>query len=79
MIETTSFKRPSAEELAHDYLWRIHKAVRATAISAYSTARITRDVLVVRVMKMQPEDVWRPRYEEINAFEKHLTENRVIF
>jgi polyphosphate kinase 2 (PPK2 family) len=30
------------------------------------------------VMKMQPEDVWRPRFEEINAFEKHLTENRVI-
>jgi PPK2 family polyphosphate:nucleotide phosphotransferase len=77
-IETTSFKRPSVEELAHDYLWRIHKAVpRYGRIGVFNRSHYE-DVLVARVMKLVPDDVWRPRFEEINAFEKHLTENRVI-
>ncbi len=78
MIETTSFKRPSVEELAHDYLWRVHKAVpRYGHIGVFNRSHYE-DVLVVRVMKLQPDKVWRARFEEINQFEKHLTENRVI-
>ena len=77
-IETTSFKKPSADDLSHDYLWRIHKAVpRYGHIGVFNRSHYE-DVLVVRVMKLRPERVWRPRFEEINGFEKHLTENRVI-
>jgi PPK2 family polyphosphate:nucleotide phosphotransferase len=77
-IETTSFKRPSVEELAHDYLWRIHKAVpRYGRIGVFNRSHYE-DVLVARVMKLVPDEVWQPRFEEINQFEKHLTENRVI-
>jgi PPK2 family polyphosphate:nucleotide phosphotransferase len=77
-VETTSFKAPSAEELAHDFLWRIHNAVpRYGNIGVFNRSHYE-DVLIVRVLKMQPEKVWRARYDQINAFEKHLAENRVI-
>ena len=77
-VETANFKVPSAEERAHDYLWRIHKAVpRHGNIGVFNRSHYE-DVLIVRVMKFQPEHVWRARYAQINAFEKHLTENRVI-
>lgn len=77
-IETANFKVPSAEELAHDFLWRIHKAVpRYGNIGVFNRSHYE-DVLVVRVLKLQPEQVWRARYAQINAFEKFLFENRVV-
>ena len=77
-VETASFKAPSTAERAHDYLWRIHHAVpRYGNIGVFNRSHYE-DVLVVRVMKLQPEHVWRARYDQINAFEKHLAENRVI-
>ena len=77
-IEIANFKAPSAEELAHDYLWRVHKVVpRYGHIGVFNRSHYE-DVLIVRVMKLQPERVWGARYDQINAFEKHLTENRVI-
>lgn len=77
-LEVTNFKAPSSEELAHDYLWRIHKALpRYGNIGVFNRSHYE-DVLVVRVMDLQPEKVWRARFDQINAFEKHLTENRVI-
>jgi PPK2 family polyphosphate:nucleotide phosphotransferase len=77
-VETANFKAPSAEELAHDFLWRIHKAVpRYGHIGLFNRSHYE-DVLIVRVLKLQPEKVWRARYEQINAFEKHLGANRVI-
>lgn len=77
-VETTNFKGPSSEELAHDYLWRIHKAVpRYGNIGVFNRSQYE-DVLVVRVMKLQPKEVWMRRYEQINAFEKILTANNVI-
>ena len=76
--EVTSFKTPSSEERAHDFLWRIHKAVpRYGNIGIFNRSHYE-EVLIVRVLKMVKEKVWRARYEEINAFEKHLSENRVI-
>jgi len=77
-VETTNFKAPSAEEQAHDFLWRVHERVpRYGNIGVFNRSHYE-DVLIVRVMKLQPERVWRPRYDQINAFEKHLVKNRVI-
>jgi PPK2 family polyphosphate:nucleotide phosphotransferase len=77
-VETSDFKVPSAEELAHDYLWRIHKAVpRYGNIGVFNRSHYE-DVLAVRVLKLQPRHVWFPRYEQINAFEKYLWQNNVI-
>lgn len=77
-VETTNFKAPSKEELAHDFLWRIHKAVpRYGNIGIFNRSHYE-DVLVVRVLKLQPKSVWSARYDQINAFEKILAGNRVI-
>ncbi len=71
----TSFKVPSTEELAHDYLWRIHKAVpRKGEIGIFNRSHYE-DVLVVRVHGIVPKAVWSKRYEQINAFERHLVDN----
>src|SRR5437879_3745581 len=77
-IETANFKAPSAEESAHDFLWRTHKVVpRYGSIGVFNRSHYE-DVLIVRVMNLQPPSVWRARYEQINAFEKHLVDNRVV-
>ncbi len=71
----TSFKVPSAEELAHDYLWRVHRAVpRKGEIGIFNRSHYE-DVLVVRVHDLVPKAVWSKRYDEINAFERHLGAN----
>lgn len=71
----TSFKVPSSEELAHDYLWRVHKAVpRKGEIGIFNRSHYE-DVLVVRVHGIVPKAVWSKRYAEINAFERHLADN----
>src|SRR5262245_6286034 len=77
-VETANFKAPSREELAHDFLWRVHHAVpRYGNIGVFNRSHYE-DVLIVRVLRLQPPSVWRARYEQINAFEKHLAANRVI-
>jgi len=77
-IETTDFKAPSTEELSHDFLWRIHKAVpRYGNIGVFNRSHYE-DVLIVRVLNLQPPHVWNARYAQINAFEKLLTENNVV-
>lgn len=73
----TPFKVPTAEELAHDYLWRVHKVVPPKRMVGVFNRSHYEDVLVVRVHEMVPKDVWRQRYDQINAFEKHLAENGV--
>lgn len=77
-VETANFKAPSIEELAHDFLWRIHQRVpRYGNIGVFNRSHYE-DVLIVRVMKLQPKSVWHGRYDQINAFEKCLAANRVI-
>jgi PPK2 family polyphosphate:nucleotide phosphotransferase len=67
------FKVPTAEELAHDYLWRIHKMTpRKGQITVFNRSHYE-DVLVVRVHNLVPKEVWSKRYNEINAFERQLT------
>jgi PPK2 family polyphosphate:nucleotide phosphotransferase len=71
----TAFKVPSTEELAHDYLWRVHKAVpRKGEVGIFNRSHYE-DVLVVRVHDLVPKAVWSKRYDQINAFERHLAAN----
>jgi PPK2 family polyphosphate:nucleotide phosphotransferase len=72
-----SFKTPTPQELAHDFLWRIHKAVPERGMIGIFNRSHYEDVLVVRVHKLVPKKVWKQRYDQINAFEKILTENHV--
>jgi len=69
------FKKPSPEELAHDYLWRIHQATpRNGSVSVFNRSHYE-DVLVVRVHNLVPKEVWSKRFDEINAFERLLFDN----
>ena len=71
--EVTSFKVPTEEELAHDFLWRVHKAVPAKGEIGIFNRSHYEDVLVVRVHELVPKSVWRARYRMINDFERLLT------
>lgn len=66
------FKQPSVEELAHDFLWRIHQAAPAKGSVAIFNRSHYEDVLIVRVHNLVPKAVWSSRYDQINAFEKEL-------
>jgi PPK2 family polyphosphate:nucleotide phosphotransferase len=71
----TSFKVPNPEELAHDYLWRVHRATpRKGEIGIFNRSHYE-DVLVVRVHDIVPKAIWSKRYDQINAFESHLAAN----
>jgi PPK2 family polyphosphate:nucleotide phosphotransferase len=74
-ITVAAFKVPSAAELAHDYLWRVHQAVPAKGTVGVFNRSHYEDVLVARVHELVPESVWRPRYDQINRFERHLVDN----
>ncbi len=63
---------PSDDELAHDFLWRVHRRTPARGDVVVFNRSHYEDVLVVRVKKLVQEDVWRPRYELINQFEANL-------
>ena len=67
------FKVPTPEELAHDYLWRIHKMTPGKGHITVFNRSHYEDVLVVRVHNLVPKEVWSKRYNEINAFERQLT------
>ncbi len=66
------FKVPTAEELAHDYLWRIHKMTPGKGHITVFNRSHYEDVLVVRVHNLVPRDAWSKRYSDINAFEREL-------
>jgi PPK2 family polyphosphate:nucleotide phosphotransferase len=76
-FSVTSFKAPTPVELAHDFLWRAHLAVPAKGTIGVFNRSHYEDVLVVRVRRLVPESVWRPRYEQINEFERMLSGNGV--
>jgi PPK2 family polyphosphate:nucleotide phosphotransferase len=73
----TSFKQPSEVESRHDFLWRIHPHVPPRGMIGLFNRSHYEDVLVVRVKGLQPEKVWRPRYEIINDFERALAADGV--
>lgn len=74
-VKVASFKVPTPEEMAHDYLWRVHKVTPANGELVIFNRSHYEDVLVVRVHNYVPKEVWSKRYEQINAFEKLLAEN----
>lgn len=77
-MEVKAFKAPSSEELARDYLWRVHNAVpRRGNVGIFDRSHYE-DVLVVRVRELAPPGEVEKRYEQINAFEKHLSENGTV-
>lgn len=75
--KVTSFKVPSAEEAAHDFLWRIHKAVPEHGDIGIFNRSHYEDVLVVRVHKLVAKEVWSERYDQINEFESILAANGI--
>lgn len=68
----TSFKQPTAEDLAHDFLWRVHAHTPPRGHIAVFNRSHYEDVLVVRVHGLVPKSVWSRRYDQINAFEETL-------
>jgi PPK2 family polyphosphate:nucleotide phosphotransferase len=74
----TPFKVPSAAEADHDYLWRIHQAVPPKGEIGVFNRSHYEEVLVVRVHRMVPKNVWRGRYRQINMFEEILTANNIV-
>ena len=74
-VTVTAFRAPSEEERAHDFLWRIHAAApRRGFIGVFNRSQYE-DVLVARVRSLAPKNEIEARYEQINTFEKMLSEN----
>ncbi len=73
----TSFKTPTPEELAHDFLWRVHRAVPGKGEIGIFNRSHYEDVLIVRVHNLVPRKIWSPRYAQINEFEKTLAAHEV--
>jgi len=76
-VTVTAFKVPTEEERRHDFLWRIHRAVPGGGTIGIFNRSHYEDVLVVRVHELASKDVIEKRYDQINAFEKHLSQNGV--
>ncbi len=83
-----SFKEPSKEELDHDYLWRIHKAIPERGRIGIFNRSHYEEVVIVQVhdlirkqnipQKLLTENIWRERYKQINDFERYLFQNGII-
>jgi PPK2 family polyphosphate:nucleotide phosphotransferase len=73
-----SFKVPTEEELAHDFLWRVHKVAPPLGMMTIFNRSHYEDVLVVRVHNLKPEAVWQKHYHHINHFERLLNDSGTI-
>ena len=86
-VKVVSFKQPSAEELDHDYLWRVHKALPGRGEIGIFNRSYYEEVLVSKVhnlpvtQKLPPrcltEDLWNRRYRQLRDYERYLTENGI--
>jgi polyphosphate kinase 2 (PPK2 family) len=88
-VSGLSFKAPSAEELDHDYMWRTTRRLPERGQIGIFNRSYYEEVLVVRVHpeilakqrlpeKLVTKDIWKERYEDINAFERYLTRNGTV-
>jgi PPK2 family polyphosphate:nucleotide phosphotransferase len=88
-VQVFSFKAPSSEELDHDYLWRTTRRLPERGRIGIFNRSYYEEVVVVRVhpellaAQRVPEslvgkDIWQTRFEDINAFERHLTRNGYV-
>jgi PPK2 family polyphosphate:nucleotide phosphotransferase len=73
-----AFRKPSVEELDHDFLWRVHAKVPAKGEVVVFNRSHYEDVLIVRVHELVPKPVWRMRYDQINTFEQMLYETGTV-
>jgi PPK2 family polyphosphate:nucleotide phosphotransferase len=69
---------PTEEELAHDFLWRVHRVTPQRGMIGVFNRSHYEDVLVVRVHDLVPEQVWKKRYRMINDFEHMLAASNTI-
>ena len=76
-VRVTSFKKPTEEELSHDFLWRIHQAAPPRGMIGIFNRSHYEDVLIVRVHNLVPKKVWQARYDHINNFEQLLVDSGV--
>jgi PPK2 family polyphosphate:nucleotide phosphotransferase len=72
-VEVAAFKKPTEEELAHHFLWRIERRLPLPGQIMIFNRSHYEDVLVVRVHGLVPEDVWRGRFDEIDDFEARVS------
>lgn len=73
-LNVVSFKKPSEEALAHDFLWRIHKhAPRNGHLTVFNRSHYE-DIIAVRVKELFPEKVWKKRYRHVTDFEQMLVD-----
>jgi PPK2 family polyphosphate:nucleotide phosphotransferase len=74
----SAFGAPTEEESRHDFLWRVHRQVPARGMIGIFNRSHYEDVLVRRVRKLSPRRLWEDRYEQINNFERMLTQEGVV-
>lgn len=73
-VRVAAFKAPTEEELDRDFLWRVHRQVPGRGELVIFNRSHYEDVLVARVRQFVPQKVWKARYDQINGFERLLTE-----
>jgi PPK2 family polyphosphate:nucleotide phosphotransferase len=73
-----SFKKPSAEELDHDYLWRVHRQTPGNGEAVVFNRSHYEDVLIVRVHGLVPKSTWQKRFDQIKAFEQMLHDEGTV-
>jgi PPK2 family polyphosphate:nucleotide phosphotransferase len=73
-VRVANFKAPTAEELDHDYLWRVHKQAPGNGEMVIFNRSHYEELLVVRVHNIVPPEVWNRHYEQIIQFERMLAE-----
>ncbi|QTN32776.1 polyphosphate kinase 2 family protein [Akkermansiaceae bacterium] len=73
-IHVRSFKKPSEEELAHDFLWRVHDKVPRNGQLVIFNRSHYEDIIAVKVKKLFPEKVWKQRFRHVVEFERMLAE-----
>jgi PPK2 family polyphosphate:nucleotide phosphotransferase len=76
-LHIRAFGKPTQEEMAHHFLWRIRRALPPPGYVGMFNRSHYEDVLVVRVHSLVPQDIWQGRYDEINQFERELVDGGV--
>jgi PPK2 family polyphosphate:nucleotide phosphotransferase len=76
-VRVSSFKKPTPEESAHDFLWRIHRSAPSKGEIVIFNRSHYEDVLIARVHRLVPQKVWSKRFEAINGFERELVEEGI--
>jgi PPK2 family polyphosphate:nucleotide phosphotransferase len=77
-VRVKAFKAPTEDERDHDFLWRVHPHVPGAGEIAIFNRSHYEDVLAARVRSFVPKEVWKKRYDQINDFERLLSETGTL-